>query len=102
METGSAPFFNTNLIMAKVKTEKEVDEQVKTPAEPDAESNSAPEAPAKKETEVEIPENVLKILKLYPNMKELYVDAKGGVYTKSAPAQIVKGVTLYKNPYFKK
>lgn len=35
-------------------------------------------------------------------MKELYVDAKGGVYTKSAPAQIVKGVTLYKNPYFKK
>lgn len=88
--------------MAKVKTEKEVEEQVKTPAEPGAESNAAPEAPAKQETEVEIPESVLKILKLYPNMKELYVDTKGGVYTKSAPAQIVKGVTLYKNPYFKK
>lgn len=90
--------------MAKVKTEKEMEEQIQAPVaqETEAASNVAPDAPAKPKAEVEIPETVIQILKLYPTIKELYVDAKGGVFTKDAPAQIVKGLTLYKNPYFKK
>ncbi len=88
--------------MAKVKSEKIAEEQnVPSATEQGEETPKAPEVASEDKVEVEIPETVKQILKLYPNMKELYIDTKGGVYTKSAPAQIVKGLTLYKNPYFK-
>lgn len=50
--------------------------------------------------EKEIPEFVRRILKIYSNYDELYIDAKGGVYTKGTQPSAVGSAILYKNPYF--
>lgn len=85
--------------MAKVKTEKVVDENAVETAAPVAETTQEPTNEPK--VEVEVPENVKNVLKLYPNIKEMYVDDKGGVYTKPVPEHLIKDVPLYQNPYFK-
>lgn len=54
--------------------------------------------PQNNNTTDEIPARVKKILSLYPNYEELYIDNKGGVYV-TAPKHSAQ---LYKNPYYTK
>jgi hypothetical protein len=59
-------------------------------------------ATKKTKTVVEIPAHVDKILKIYPNYAELYVDAKGGVFPKGTKPNLVANAILYQNPYYNK
>lgn len=49
----------------------------------------------------DIPANVDKILKCFPNEKELYVDARGGVFVPGTKLSEKESAILYRNPYFK-
>lgn len=50
--------------------------------------------------EVAIPDNVIKVLKMYPNYKELWVDTQGGVYTTNCKNVNKNKAVLYQNPYY--
>lgn len=50
--------------------------------------------------EVVIPDNVIKVLKMYPNYKELWVDTQGGVYTTNCKNVNKNKAVLYQNPYY--
>lgn len=54
------------------------------------------------ETKEEIPQNVLQLMKLYPQYEEIWVTPKGFVHHKNSPAYLTKGATLYKNKYYNK
>lgn len=59
------------------------------------------ETPVEKKTEV-IPENVDKLMKLYPQYEEIYITPEGFVHPKAtAPAYAIKNAVLYKNKYYK-
>lgn len=74
---------------------------------PVTENKSKDEKPkskaAKKEVaESEIPENITKILKGYPQYEILYVDAKGGIFSPNTPEKIRGNAVAYSNPHFTK
>lgn len=48
----------------------------------------------------EIPVAVDKLLKVYNNYEQLYVDAKGSVYTADTQPNLVGDAILYQNPYY--
>ena len=50
--------------------------------------------------EVVIPDNVIKVLKMYPNYKELWIDTQGGVYTTNCKNVNKNKAVLYQNPYY--
>lgn len=70
---------------------------MKADVETEGDEGAPEDAPQNNNAIDEIPARVKKILSLYPNYKELYVDNKGGVYT-TAPKHSAQ---LYKNPYSK-
>lgn len=86
--------------------EKEVTEEaVKTAASKGKKKNDSVAAPEPKEAEAqetEIPENAKKVMKLYPDMEQIYIDPQGGIFTTNTPEHVRGGAILYKNPYFKK
>ena len=49
-----------------------------------------------------IPANVEKLMKLYPQYESFYVTSTGFVHPVEAPEYLVKDAALYKNKYFKK
>lgn len=50
--------------------------------------------------DVVIPDNVIKVLKMYPNYKELWIDTQGGVYTTNCKNVNKNKAVLYQNPYY--
>lgn len=46
-------------------------------------------------------EQVMQILKVYPNYESLYVDRHGSAYVPDTPAILRKEAVLYKNPFYK-
>lgn len=62
---------------------------------------------SEKDTEVankgveNIPANVDKLMKLYPQYESFYVTTTGFVHPTNAPEYLVNGAVLYKNKYFK-
>lgn len=126
MELDSAPFFKSNIIMASRKTiaaPEATQEEVKVEAPvveaPEVEAPApevsveveapAPEAKAEEKVPVaptapaaqELPDYAKKVLKTFSNMPELYISAKGGVFTKDTKPAIRGAAILYKNPYYK-
>ena len=59
------------------------------------------EALGSEETVTEIPEMADKLLKVFDDYQELYIDTKGGVYTKDSQPNIREGAILYQNPHYK-
>lgn len=63
--------------------------------------------PAEMKTGAETPEpgvideQVMSVLKVYPNYENLYVDRHGSAYTTDTPAILRKGAGLYNNPFYK-
>ena len=49
----------------------------------------------------DIPANVEKLMKLYPQYESFYVTSTGFVHPIEAPEYLVKDAVLYKNKYFK-
>lgn len=47
-----------------------------------------------------IPVAVDKLLKVYNNYEQLYIDAKGSVYTADTQPNLVGNAILYQNPYY--
>lgn len=97
--------------MARVKTDKELEQEKAEKAVAEAAPTKEPEAAAdtkvekdttKETAQEEIPTWVDKILKSFKNFDELYITKNGGVFTKDAPKNLVESATLYKNPYYKK
>lgn len=58
----------------------------------------------KTETGAEIAEvadqQVIRVLRAYPDYSTLYVDHQGGAYTPDTTASLRKGAVLYKNPFY--
>ena len=48
----------------------------------------------------DIPDNVLRILKLFRNMSELYVSKSGSVFTPDTKPSLRGNAILYKNPFY--
>ena len=72
-----------------------------------AEEPAAPEAPTDKAEAVQddakfaaIPENALKVLKLYPDEPKLYVNKYGGAFSIDTPTAVRGGAVLYDNPFY--
>lgn len=65
-----------------------------------SESATEPQQEASEVKEVVIPDNVIKVLKMYPNYKELWVDTQGGVYTTNCKNVNKNKAVLYQNPYY--
>lgn len=57
---------------------------------------------AKENKTIEIPENALATLKIYPEEKELYVDKFGGAFSIKTPSNVRLGAVLYQNPFYNK
>lgn len=50
--------------------------------------------------ETTIPEQDMKLLKLFSNYPELYITSTGGVYTANTKLEDKKKAILYKNPFY--
>lgn len=48
----------------------------------------------------DIPDSIARVLKLYPQHKELYVDPFGAVFVPGSPVPLGSKAALYANPYF--
>lgn len=81
--------------------EAQVETQVDETEVKEEKPKAAKSKKAEKTPEVEIPNNVKKLLALYPNYEALYINAKGGVFPKNTQPSLVKDAILYQNPYFK-
>lgn len=46
-------------------------------------------------------EQILRIMKLYPQYEEMWITPNGFVHPKNAPKYCTKGATLYKNKFYK-
>lgn len=69
---------------------------VTEPESPGIEENESAE-PAVNDTDP-----VDRILKLYPQYKEVYITPNGFVHPKGVPAYLIKGAKLYKNKFYNK
>ncbi|MGN1229074.1 MAG: hypothetical protein ACI4T5_05390 [Prevotella sp.] len=91
--------------MAKLKdtpkTEEVAQEVVNTPAAPVEEAPEEAPAQVENQEKAEVPSNVDKILRMYPNYAKLFIDQQGGVYTEDSKHLTKAGAILYQNPYFK-
>lgn len=85
------------------KTEEEVLEKQVTDEVKAAQEN-VEETPSQKETEKEekIPQNVLHLMKMYPQYEEMYITPQGFVHPAGTPEYARKGAKLYKNKFFNK
>ena len=68
---------------------------------PEAKNPELENPELEKETrEVEIPEHVEKLMKLYPQYEQLYVTPNGFVHPVGSPKYLVANATLYKNKFY--
>ena len=79
-------------------------EEIKAPETTEVEKKGS--APASKKEEKAKPDaeeegRVDKILQMYPQYAELYIDSNGGVYTVNTPDTVRGKAKLYKNKYHK-
>ena len=88
----------------KAATPKTVEEQPKVPVEekPKETPKETPEVKASKSEPKPQPKaaEAPEILRLYPMYKKAYVTKEGFVHPQNAMKSIVKGLTLYDNPYY--
>lgn len=79
--------------------ESQVEDTVDT-KDTDLELNE--DASSEEKTKEELPKHILKIMEIFYYLDELYISKHGGVFPSNTKESLVKGATLYKNPYFKK
>ena len=82
------------------ETVQETIEQTPNPAVTDNEAVQETIEQASKASS-KIPENVLKLMQLYPQYEKIYVTPKGFVHPENAPSYLTDGATLYKNEFYK-
>lgn len=89
--------------MARIKKNEDVDMASEGMQEASvmSEEVQATEVLDTEETVTEIPEMADKLLKVFDDYQELYIDTKGGVYTKDSQPNIREGAILYQNPHYK-
>lgn len=90
--------------MAVIQPEMENEVQGHIVEENPMADNKVKDAPLNEIDEVtvavaELPDHVRRAFELYPEAEELYVDTKGGVFTKDTNLKLVGSAILYKNPY---
>lgn len=91
----------TEQIEQNEASEDVLQESLEQTEEPNTSEQKSTSKKSSKKNTVEIPDNVDKLLKLYPSYESLYVDDKGGVYPVDAQPNLVVGAILYQNPYYK-
>lgn len=89
--------------MARIKKNEDVDMASEGMQEASvmSEGMQATEVLDTEETVTEIPEMADKLLNVFDDYQELYIDTKGGVYTKDSQPNIREGAILYQNPHYK-
>lgn len=53
-----------------------------------------------KEDDVEVPSNILELMRLYPQYSEFWVTPEGFVHPKGIPTRLLKDAILYKNKFY--
>lgn len=53
-----------------------------------------------KEDDVEVPSNILELMRLYPQYSEFWVTPEGFVHPKGMPTRLLKDAILYKNKFY--
>jgi hypothetical protein len=104
--------------MAKKKTTEVIENSAETeivapacenPAQTEAQESPAPEI-EQQESEViteqtvkedMIPDYAKRVLRLYPNMKEMYISRNGGAFPADTKQSLVGNAILYQNPFYK-
>lgn len=66
-----------------------------------AEQPIATKEDAVKKTEEKVPAFIDKLMRLYPQYKQLYITKDGFVHPSDVPAYLVEDATLYENKYYK-
>ena len=102
--------------MAKKKTteviessaETEVVAPVETPAPAEVENptpeteEQAPEVITEQSVKEDmIPEYAKRVLRMYPNVKEMYISRNGGAFPAETKQSLVGNAILYQNPFYK-
>jgi hypothetical protein len=97
--------------MAKKKTteviessaETEVVAPVETPETPTPETEEqAPEVITEQSVKEDmIPEYAKRVLRMYPNVKEMYISRNGGAFPAETKQSLVGNAILYQNPFYK-
>lgn len=84
--------------LAEAKSEEQENNTNKDTADVDAAEHTDTNRVASKEN---IPNFVMDFLKRHDEMKEVYVDKLGGVFTVDTPKVFLKDAVLYQNPFYK-
>lgn len=80
--------------------EEDVEDSEKTPEEGDDDGEEEDTETGTPPAEV-LPSYTARLLSIWPEYQELYIDDKGGVFTKDTQPNIIKEAILYQNPYYK-
>lgn len=103
--------------MAKKKTteviessaETEIVAPVEAPAPADTQENPTPETEEQASEVITeqsvkedmIPEYAKRVLRMYPNVKEMYISRNGGAFPAETKQSLVGNAILYQNPFYK-
>ena len=91
---------DTNVQEVGASTRGNADDAVaETPVQSN-EDNAGQVVAKVQKAKTEIPVAVDKLLKVYNNYEQLYIDAKGSVYTADTQPNLVGNAILYQNPYY--
>lgn len=85
----------------KTDTQPEVDNQVDTQPEVDeGQPSKSTEAP--KNSEPELTNRELELMRLYPQYEKIWITPQGFVRPEGTPEYLLKGAKLYKNKFYNK
>lgn len=85
------------------KEEKKIAPEVKKPEVKKAPVVEKPAVISEKTVmEEELPDYAKRVLKLYPDVPEMYISRKGGVFFKDTEPSLRGTAILFKNPYYNK
>lgn len=80
--------------------ETQSEQDIKSAVEQEQNTNTGNSKAIK--TEEVVSDNIIALMKLYPQYEQFYVTSKGFVHPVGAPEYMRKDAKLYKNKYYKK
>lgn len=102
-EIVNTPASQENSLVSEIKEETEAESKQlpSTPtSDPEPTVSKKSEDVENQSKEIELPDHVKNVLKIFSNLPEAYVDSIGGVYSADSKPSLVNKAILYKNPFY--